>query len=214
MLTEQAIHLLHEAAFGTLATHSAVLAGYPYATVVPYVPDHAHYPVICISALAEHTRNLLADARASLSVLQPGATDVQAASRLTLVADAERFNPDAALLDRFLRYEPGTERLLALDFAFFRLKPLKIRFIAGVGRMGWVEPAALNAAPPLQAEEESGLIGNMSRMVPTGVRVLGIDRHGVDYEVDGARRRQRFPGSTTVAEAIEMAAQSIAREHR
>jgi len=214
MLTEQAIHLLHEAAFGTLATHSAVLAGYPYATVVPYVPDHAHYPVICVSALAEHTRNLSADTRASLSVLQPGALDVQNASRLTLVADVERFTPDAALLDRYLRYEPGTERLLALDFAFFRLRPLKIRFIAGVGRMGWVERAELDAGPPLQAQEESGLIASMSRMVPTGVRILGIDRHGVDYEAGGTRQRQHFPGSAPVAEAVEMAAQTIARAHR
>jgi len=220
MLTEQAIHLLHEAAFGTLATHSATLAGYPYATVVPYVADHNHYPVICISALAEHTRNLLADARTSLSVLQPGATDVQSASRMTLVADAERFEPDAALLDRYLRYEPGAERLLALDFAFFRLKPVKIRFIAGVGRMGWVERADLDAAPPLPAQQESRLVSDMSRMVPTGVRVLGIDRLGVDYEAEGTRRRQRFPGSGMAAEAagiteaVEMAAQAIAREHR
>jgi putative heme iron utilization protein len=213
MLTEQAIHLLHEAAFGTLATHSAVLAGYPYATVVPYVPDYAHYPLICISALAEHTRNLHADARASLSVLQPGATDVQASSRLTLVADAERFEPDAALLERFLRYEPGAERLLALDFTFFRLTPVKIRLIVGVGRMGWVEREDLDAAPQLHAQEESALVSGMSRTVPTGVRVLGIDRYGVDFEIAGVRRRQRFSASATTADAVEQAAQAIAREH-
>jgi putative heme iron utilization protein len=65
MFVEHAIHLLHEAAYGTLATHSAILPGYPYATVVPYVPDETQRPVVCLSALAEHTKNLLADSRVS-----------------------------------------------------------------------------------------------------------------------------------------------------
>ena len=214
MLTEHAIHLLHEAAFGTLATHSAVMAGYPYATVVPYVPDYAHHPVICISALAEHTKNLLADARMSLSVVEPGATDVQAASRLTIVGEAERFEPDAALLDRYLRYEPGAERLLALDFAFFRLRPIKIRFIVGVGRMGWVEQADLDAMPRVSAHEETELMREMTRLVPPGVRVLGIDAHGADVEIDGFRKRQRFAGAATLTEAVATAAQAVATARR
>lgn len=214
MLTEHAIHLLHDAAFGTLATHSATLAGYPYATVVPYVPDYAHRPVICISALAEHTRNLLADVRMSLSVVEPGATDVQAASRMTIVGDVERFEPEAPLLDRYLRYEPGAKRLLSLDFAFFRMKPVRIRFIVGVGRMGWVEPSDLDAMPQLSAQEEADLVRDMSSLVPDGVRVLGIDAHGADIEIDGIRHRQRFSTTSTLAESIATAAQTIKRSRR
>ncbi|EKZ98357.1 pyridoxamine 5'-phosphate oxidase [Cupriavidus sp. HMR-1] len=209
MLTVHAIHLLHEAAFGTLATQSSVLAGYPYATVVPYVTDHAHQPVICISALAEHTKNLLADTRMSLSVLQPEVTDVQAASRLTIVGDAERFEPATALRDRYLRYEPGAERLLALDFAFFRLKPLKVRFIVGVGRMGWVEQADLDAVPTLPAQEEADLVSKMSRLVPQSVRVLGIDPLGVDVEINGRRHRHRLAGTAPIDEAIQAATHAI-----
>ncbi len=214
MLTEHAIHLLHEAGFGTLATHSSALPGYPYATVVPYVTDYAHHPVICISALAEHTKNLLADARMSLSVLQPDTTDVQAASRLTIVGNAERFEPDAALRNRYLRHEPGTEQLLALDFAFFRLNPVKVRFIVGVGRMGWVEQADLDAVPRLPAQDEADLVGEMSRQVPEGVRVLGIDPLGADVEIDGHRRRYRFAGSAPLAEAVQAAALAIASARR
>ncbi|CAG2154700.1 HugZ family pyridoxamine 5'-phosphate oxidase [Cupriavidus numazuensis] len=210
MLIEDAICLIHEAAYGTLATNSAFLPGYPYATVVPYVPDHAHCPVICISALAEHTKNLLADSRTSLSVLQPGSTDVQAARRLTIVGDAERFEPSHALLARYLRYEPGTEQLLALDFAFFRLRPTKVRFIAGVGRMGWVERADWDAAPLLQELEEFNLVGEMSQVSRPGIRILGVDYYGVDYEVNGARTRQSLPNAPMTADATKEAALAIA----
>jgi putative heme iron utilization protein len=65
-----ALQLLHGQHYATLATHSGQLAGYPYATVLPYVLDEQHRPLLLISALAEHTRNLLADGRCSLSVLQ------------------------------------------------------------------------------------------------------------------------------------------------
>ncbi|WER50417.1 pyridoxamine 5'-phosphate oxidase family protein [Cupriavidus sp. WKF15] len=211
MLIEHAINLLHEASYGTLATNSALLPGYPYATVVPYVPGEAHNPVICISALAEHTKNLLADSRISLSVLQPGVIDVQAARRLTIVGEAERFAPSSAVLSRYLRYEPGAEQLLALDFAPFRLKPTKIRFIAGVGRMGWVESSVLETMPQVQEQEELNLVREMSRIVPTGIRVLGVDCYGIDYEINGRRARQSFPNAPLACGALEKASLSIAR---
>jgi len=202
MLLEHAIHLLHEAAYGTLATHSASLAGYPYATVVPYAPDEAHRPVFYISALAEHTRNLLADARVSLSVLQPGAADIASAHRLTIVGEAERFEPDPAHLARHLRYEPGAERLLALDFMFFRLNPKAIRVIEGVGRMGWLEPADLDAVARLPVEDETALIREAACVAPAGVRLLGIDCLGIDYAIDGRRARRRFAGPPTRPDAM------------
>ncbi len=90
---EPALTLLHTCTHGTLATHSTTLPGYPFATAVPYVLDDRHRPILCISALAAHTKNLLADPRVSLSVVQPGADEVQDTARLTLVADAVRIEP-------------------------------------------------------------------------------------------------------------------------
>ncbi|MGY2492785.1 HugZ family pyridoxamine 5'-phosphate oxidase [Cupriavidus sp. CP313] len=202
MFVERAINLLHEAAYGTLATHSAILPGYPYATVVPYVPDEAHRPVVCISALAEHTKNLLADSRVSFSVLQADATDVQAASRLTIVGEAERFEPSPAFLARYLRYEPGAEQLLALDFMFFRLSARKVRFIEGLGRMGWLEKADLDAAYQLPEEDEANVLREVSRAVLADVRVLGLDCYGIDYAAGALRKRFRFPSQPLLPETI------------
>jgi hypothetical protein len=63
-----------------------------------------------------------------------------------LLADAQRIEPDALLRQRFLRYQPAAEQLLQLDFMFFRLQPIRLRYIGGVGRMGWLEAAELTEA--------------------------------------------------------------------
>lgn len=112
---ETALSLLQLPAVCTLATHTHQLPGYAFATAIPYALDAAHNPVLSISALAEHTTNVLADPRVSLSVVQPGAEDVQDTARLTLVDDTERFKPDKALRARYLRYQPKTEDWLVLN---------------------------------------------------------------------------------------------------
>ena len=62
--------LLRLGLHGALGTHSASIAGYPFTSSLPYALDGACRPLFLISGLAEHTRNLLADPRASLLVLE------------------------------------------------------------------------------------------------------------------------------------------------
>ncbi len=209
---EPAITLLHTCRYGTLATQSATLTGYPFATALPYALDATHNPVLCISALAEHTKNLLANPRVSLSVVQPGAEDVQDTARLTLVAHAVRFEPDVALRARYLRYLPKTEDLLALDFMFFRLRPKRIRYIGGVGRMGWVEEADWTALPVLPAELEEKFLNETRSQLTAQLKLLGADCFGIDYEVKGERYRQRFPDAPLSAERFATAAPRFAAE--
>lgn len=66
---ELLLHLLHRNAIGTLATHSRAPEGFPYPTAVPFAVDARHRPVVLVSALAEHTRNLAADPRAGFLVV-------------------------------------------------------------------------------------------------------------------------------------------------
>jgi hypothetical protein len=59
---------------------------------------------------------------------------------------------------RVTRYEPGAARYLALgDFTFWALDIERLRYIAGFGRMGWVDGAALDALPPLGFDDERAL---------------------------------------------------------
>ncbi|NMG43109.1 pyridoxamine 5'-phosphate oxidase [Aromatoleum toluvorans] len=198
-----AIHLLHEAGHATLATHSTQLAGYPYATALPCVVDEAHRPLFCISLLAEHTKNLLADPRASLSVVGAENGNIQAGARMTLIGDVERFEPSPELVARYLRYQPDAKQYLELDFAFFRLHPKRIRFIGGVGRMGWIEEERWTTLPVLAVEEEAGLLQQIAGNVPARTHLLGLDCFGIDYLANGQRARQRF---TEVRSAGNLAA--------
>src|SRR5690606_2377623 len=75
---------------GVLSTQSKALPGYPFGSVVPYCLDEQGRPLILISRIAQHTRNLQQDGRCSLLVGERGAADIQAAGRLTLLADAQQ----------------------------------------------------------------------------------------------------------------------------
>lgn len=200
--SEPLIHLLHEASHATLATHSARLPGYPYATSVPLVLDESQRPLLLISALAEHTKNLQADPRVSLAVLEPQVIDVQAAARLTMIGDAARFQPDDATVGRYLRYVPAAESYLGLDFMFFRIVPRGVRYVAGLGRMGWIDTADWPPARVLAPADEIGLLDRLGSAVAASTTLLGIDCCGIDYLADGARKRLRFPGGALVPEQL------------
>lgn len=186
------IHLLHEMPFGVLSTHSGQMPGYPFGTAVPLVLDEAHRPILLISALAEHTRNLLTDPRASLAVVDSRTPNVQDASRATLVGRFLPFSPEPALVDRYLRYQPAAEQYLSLDFGFFRMQVERVRYIAGVGQMGWIDPEQLSEAAQFSYDEEVGILGSLRGRDTTGRRYLGLDPYGVDYEHQGMRLRHAF----------------------
>jgi len=81
---------------------------------------------------------------------------------------------------------------------FFRIIPKRVRFIAGVGKMGWLEAAEWGAVQSLALERESTLVEIAQQAAPTGIRILGVDCLGIDYEPDGFRDRQAFSGRNTV----------------
>jgi len=190
------INLLHSSTASTLATQSLQMPGYPYATLVPNVLDEQHRPILLISALAEHTKNLLADPKVSISVTETGIANVQDGQRLTLVGDAEQFEPSQELIARYLRYVPAAEQYLQLDFMFFRIVPKRLRYIGGVGKMGWVETVVLEAVNKLSLDDESSLLAEVETVAPRNVTLLGIDPYGIDYIADGFRDRQALEEGT------------------
>jgi putative heme iron utilization protein len=200
------IHLLHRCAFGTLATNARQPAvGYPYPTVLPYVPDARHRPVILVSQLAEHTRNLVADPRAGFVVFDAQDGDVLSGERLTLTgkfvavdggATQEAVAARTALAQRYLRYHPGAARFMALgDFAFYTLVPERLRYIGGFGAMGWLEANTLDAFPAIDESSEQSIFAafTSNQSLPPHVELLGVDRYGIDWARNGVRGRVAFP---------------------
>ena len=109
------LHLLHSVSHGVLATHASQMPGLSLRQRVALRPEEHHRPVFLISALAEHTKNLLADSRASLVAYSEGNGNVLAGARVTLLGEVERCHASDRLVARYLRYQPQAERYLAFE---------------------------------------------------------------------------------------------------
>lgn len=225
----QARRYLRAQRYGTLSTLSQKLGGYPFGSLAPYVLDHAARPVILISRLAEHTRNIDADPRVSLLVHEP-AGDPQAAARITLIGDAVPLDDPAAIRLRYVRFFPEAERLLALgDFSFYAITPRTIRFIGGFGDIRWM--SAEQYAPPASqlAAQEEAIVAHMNRDHAHTLRdycrfyhqrnadcavMIGIDCDGFDVRADGAVLRFEFDDAVTDALLAREALAAMAKKTR
>jgi len=135
----------------TLATLAREPAGYPYASLVAVAWDAVGRPLLCISALAEHTKNLAAHKEASLLVVEQAAegADPLSLGRVTMIGPcepvAEEDRTDARA--RFLRAVPSSATYADMrDFAWYRLEPVSLRYVGGFGRMTWIDGAAYRSA--------------------------------------------------------------------
>ena len=206
--------------YGVLATQSRSLPGYPFGSITPYVLGATGEPVIYISTLAEHTKNIAQDARVSLTVFDPSdADDPQAGPRLTFIADARALAGDvaAAAGERYYRYFPAARAYAGThDFGFYALRAVRLRFIGGFGKIGWIEPADVDLTNPLAAAE-AGVIEHMNRDHADAVGaycrhffrrdaheavLVGVDPDGVDLLADGVPLRLPFTAPATDADAV------------
>ena len=213
---------------GVLAAHSKSVPGHPFASVLPFVPDHAGRPVILISGLAEHTKSLLADPRASLIVHDFSAEDQQG-PRLTVVGEAVRFH-DEGMARRFVRYLPESARFLGFgDFGFWRLEPRQALFVRGFGRIDWIAAPELVAPEGRIAAAEDGIVAHMNAdhldamrlyaqhfhgATPGKVVMLGCDAEGFDLLADGRLLRVAFPEPVTNAGEAREAFAALAAQAR
>ena len=128
---------------GLLSTHSAALPGYPFGTLVPFCLDEENQPVLLISHLAQHARNLRVNTACGLLLSGEQAPDVQQSARLSLMADALPDVPQHAR-ERYFNCFPHTrEYHEQLNFHFWRLKPLRYHLNAGFAAARWISPQRL-----------------------------------------------------------------------
>jgi len=232
-LSTEARKFLRSTHSGILSTHSTRFEGYPFGSVAPFVLDHGCQPVILISNIAEHTKNIIANPKVSLLVFA-GAEDLQANARLTLLGEAASIdkNEDANLRARYLRYLPQAASYFDMhDFAFYRIKIQQARYIGGFGKMSWLSDTDLlsdmpTASSPL-AEQETGIIEHMNAdhaenlvnycrhyhaIDAEHVEMLGIDCDGFDVNagIDGHTQLLRFDFNEQIHDAQSARAALVA----
>jgi hypothetical protein len=200
---DSVVHLLHECRHGSLATQSIHVPGYPFSSISPFALDEQHRPVFLISRLAEHTKNLLVDSRSSFLVYDCSGQNVLTTERVSLLGDVTQFDASVALIARYLKYHPDAEQYLGFgDFAFFRLVPKGARYVAGFGQMGWIAETDWASSVALSLADEENIIDGLIEALPVGIKLLGLDCYGFDFERAGKRERQRFPNGPPMADKI------------
>lgn len=149
---------------GILSTISLELAGYPFGSLTPYAPDAEGRPILLVSEIAEHSHNMAADPKVSLTINQSDSDEAQAQGRITIVGDALRIEGrEAEAADRYFHYFPYARSYLkAHGFHFVRIDPVRIRYIGGFGKIFWIEASDFLQANPFRADARNGILEHMN----------------------------------------------------
>jgi heme iron utilization protein len=227
--------LLRRSRQGALATLMAG-TGDPYCSLVNVAsaPDGA--PILLISRLAVHTKNLLADSRVSLMLDERVAGDPLEGARIMLSGRAEEADGAGrdVLRQRYLNAHPSAETFVDFkDFSFFRINPTGTHLVAGFGRIVDLKPEQFltdvsDAAELIAAEQ--GAVAHMNEdhrdtmnLYATKLlgaetaewRCTGCDPEGLDMQADGARTlRLEFPARVTGAGELRKTLVTLAEAAR
>ncbi|HSO33148.1 MAG TPA: pyridoxamine 5'-phosphate oxidase family protein, partial [Labilithrix sp.] len=145
--------LVRQARSATLCTVARDPEGFPYGSLVTVATDAAGRPLLLISTLAEHTRNLIAQSAASVLLTEPLDAHDQplAVGRVTILGPCTRVPEEerSAVRETFLAQQPSSSYYVDFkDFAFYRLEPTSLRYVGGFGRMSWVSADDYRLAEP------------------------------------------------------------------
>jgi heme iron utilization protein len=209
--------LLRRSRQGALATLT-VGSGDPYCSLVNLASHPDGSPVLLISRLALHTRNILGDPRVSLMLDEHAEGDPLEGARIMLAGRAEEAGGDAVapLRRRYLSAHPSAEAFVDFgDFSFFRIRPTGTHLVAGFGRILDLKPKAfLTDISDCSAllEAEPGAIEHMNadhreamnlyatRLLGAEAadwRCTGCDPDGIDLQAGAQTLRLDFPARVT-----------------
>ena len=210
-------------------------SGDPYCSLVNLASHPDGSPILLISRLALHTRNLLGDARISLMLDERAEGDPLEGSRIMLAGRAEQADGDdvAILRRRYLNAHPSSEAFVNFkDFSFFRIRPTGAHLVAGFGRIVDLEPDQFltdisDAASLLDAEQ--GAVDHMNAdhrdamdLYATKLlgaqsadwRCTGCDPEGMDLQAGTATLRLDFPQRIVAPAALRQVLKQLADQAR
>jgi putative heme iron utilization protein len=195
-------------------------SGDPYCSLVNLASHPDGSPILLISRLALHTRNILGDPRVSLMLDERRAGDPLEGARIMLAGIAEEASADGAetplLRRRYLSAHPSAEMFVDFkDFSFFRIRPTGAHLVAGFGRI--VDLGADRILTDLSGAEalldaEEGAVEHMNadhkdalNLYATKLlgaaaaewRCTGCDPDGLDLAAEAKALRLDFPERVT-----------------
>ena len=209
--------LLRRSRQGALATLMAG-SGDPYCSLVNVASHADGSPILLISRLALHTRNILGDSRVSLMLDERAKGDPLEGARIMLAGRAEEVSGDhaAILRRRYLNAHTSAEAFVNFrDFSFFKIRPAGAHLVAGFGRIVDLKPDQLltdisDAGALLEAEQGAIDHINADHRDATNLyatrllgaetadwRCTGCDPDGIDMQAGATTLRLDFPERVT-----------------
>jgi len=226
--------LLRRSRQGALAT-LVPGSGDPYCSLVNVASNWNGSPILLISRLALHTRNILGDPRVSLMLDERAEGDPLEGARIMLAGRAEQASgaEEAVLRRRYLNAHPSAEVFVNFnDFSFFKIIPAAAHLVAGFGRIVDLEPEQfltdISDADAL-LEAEQGAIEHMNAdhrdaMSLYATRLLGAeaadwrctgcDPDGMDMQAGTKTLRLEFPERVSNGTALRKMLVKLAAEAR
>jgi putative heme iron utilization protein len=208
------------------------LRGAPYASLVLTAADLDASPLLLLSDLAQHSRNIAFDPRVSLLLDgTEGHADRLAGPRLSLVGRAEPV-ADPRLAARFAARHPSSALYAGFaDFRLYRVVVERGHLVAGFGRIEWIEAASLlfSGDTAALAAAEPAIVAHMNQdhaeavdlyarkllgRAEAGWRMTGIDPEGADLRRDHDTARLEFPEPVLSAEEARAALVRLAEAAR
>lgn len=217
---------------GRVALASALArdsSAWPYASLVLVALDHDASPLLMLSDLADHSRNLAADPRVGLLFDgTAGWRDPLAGARACVLGRIEPA-PSTRLLARYVARHPAAEAYAGFgDFKLYRVAVERAHLVAGFGRVHWIGADQVlfdTAGAEALAEAEVAILGHMNQdhaeavqqiaryvlgLDGDGWRLVGIDPEGCDFGRDGSLARAAFDkkavdGESARAELLRLA---------
>ena len=209
---------------GERGSPGAAAAGWPYPSLVQVALDHDASPLLLISDLADHTRNLRADQRVALLFDgTAGLAEPLAGPRASVLGRAVAADGDARLTGRYRARHPGAEVYLGFkDFHLFRIEVESAHLVAGFGRIHWVQAGELmfdTAETTALAEAEAGIVAHMNEdhldataaiarrilgLPEAEWRLTGVDPEGADLASDQGLGRVDFDKPVHDAESCRV----------
>jgi hypothetical protein len=197
-----------QAALGTLLPGPNGLR--PYVSLVTVATDIAGRPLLLLSTLSDHSRNIAGDDRVSLLFDGTrGYANPQQGPRVSLVGRIERC-PEEHARRRFLARHPAAALYAGFaDFAIFRVCDERAHWVGGFGRAAWVDgplscpppvvEAFLAGADQVMAELNAtcgpildGIAGHRLKRRGAGWRLVGLDPDGCELRRDKIVARLAF----------------------
>jgi putative heme iron utilization protein len=226
--------LLRRSRQGALATLMAG-SGDPYCSLVNVASDSDGSPILLISRLALHTKNILGDSRVSLMLDERASGDPLEGSRIMLAGRAEEASGDrvAIMRRRYLNAHPAAEAFVNFkDFSFFKIQPSGAHLVAGFGRIVDLKPEHFltdlaEAAALLEAEQ--GAIEHMNAdhhdtmnlyatkllgAQPADWCCSGCDPDGLDMQAGSTTLRLDFPRRIVTPTALRQILKELADQAR